>query len=105
MTDERTLDGLTGESVELLQAMIRNTAHILGIELLAAAQGIEFLRPLASSTALEQAHALLRAQCPSVARDRYLAPDIERATELVTGGALSRVFRTLDGLPDLWQPA
>jgi len=88
-----------------LQAMIRNTAHILGIELLAAAQGIEFLRPLASSTALEQAHALLRAQCPSVARDRYLAPDIERATELVTGGALSRVFRTLDGLPELWLPA
>ena len=32
-----------------LQPMIRNTAHILGIELLAAAQGIEFLRPLQSS--------------------------------------------------------
>ena len=29
-----------------LQPMIANTAHILGIELLAAAQGIEFLRPL-----------------------------------------------------------
>src|SRR5207302_10116489 len=36
-----------------LQAMISNTAHILGIELLAAAQGIEFLRPLRSSFALE----------------------------------------------------
>lgn len=85
-----------------LQAMIRNTAHILGIEWLAAAQGIEFLRPLASSPALEQAHALLRAQCPSVVRDRFLAPDIERATALVTGGALAPVFRQLPGLPALW---
>jgi histidine ammonia-lyase len=85
-----------------LQAMIRNTAHILGIELLAAGQGIDFLRPLTSSPALEQAHALLRAQCPSVERDRHLAPDIERATALVTDGALSRVFRALAGLPALW---
>jgi histidine ammonia-lyase len=85
-----------------LQPMISNTAHILGIELLASGQGIEFLRPLTSSPALEQAHALLRAQCPSVERDRYLAPDIERATALVTGGALSRVFRALDDLPPLW---
>ncbi len=85
-----------------LQPMIANTAHILGIELLAAAEGIEFLRPLATSTALEQAHALLRATCPRVAEDRVLAPDIEHATELVAGGALSRVFRTLPGLPPLW---
>jgi len=88
-----------------LQPMIANTAHILGIEWLAAAQGIEFLRPLASSGALEQAHALLRAACPSVEHDRFLAPDIERATRLVTDGALSRVWRTLSGLPALWTPA
>ncbi len=88
-----------------LQAMIRNTAHILGIEWLASAQGIEFLRPLGSSVALEMAHALLRDACPSVDRDRYLAPDIERATALVTNGSLSRVFRTLPGLPALWTPA
>ena len=88
-----------------LQPMIANTAHILGIELLAAAEGIDFLRPLSSSVALEQAHALLRTQCPRVAQDRYLAPDIERATALVTDGALSRVFRTLPGLPALWTPA
>jgi histidine ammonia-lyase len=88
-----------------LQAMIRNTAHILGIELLASAQGIEFLRPLRSAVALEMAHALLREVCPSVEHDRYLAPDIERATALVTNGSLSRVFRTLPGLPALWTPA
>src|SRR6267378_7069647 len=73
-----------------LRPMIVNTAHILGIELLAAAQGIEFLRPLRSSPPLEAVHALLRTHCPSINTDRYLAPDIERATELITGGALAR---------------
>jgi histidine ammonia-lyase len=88
-----------------LQPMIRNTAHILGIELLAAAQGIDFLRPLRSAPPLEDAHALVRSRCPSLVQDRALAPDIERATALVTDGELSRVFRALPNLPALWIPA
>ena len=88
-----------------LQPMIANVAHILGIEWLSAAQGIEFLRPLASSPPLEAAHALLRQQCPAMHTDRYLAPDIEAATALVHDGSLSRIFRTLPGLPALWIPA
>jgi histidine ammonia-lyase len=88
-----------------LQPMIGNVAHILGIEWLAAAQGIEFLRPLRSSTAIEAAHALLRRDCPSVERDRYLAPDIARATALVADGSLAHILRTLPGLPALWTPA
>ncbi|MFZ4479496.1 MAG: histidine ammonia-lyase [Rhodoferax sp.] len=87
-----------------LQAMISNTANILGIELLAAAQGIEFLRPLRSSIALEQAHALLRQTVPAMAQDRFLAPDIEHAGTLVRNGSLSRIFRTLPDLPRLWTP-
>jgi histidine ammonia-lyase len=88
-----------------LQPMITNVAYILGIEWLAAAQGIEFLRPLASSTPLEAAHALLRQQCPAMIIDRHVAPDIEAATSLVRDGSLSRIFRTLPGLPALWTPA
>ena len=88
-----------------LQPMIANTAHILGIELLAAAQGIEFLRPLASSAALESAHALLRRHSPAIPQDRYLAPDIEAATRLVHDGSLARILRSLDDLPALWTPA
>lgn len=84
-----------------LQAMIDNTAHILGIELLAAAQGIEFLRPLRSSPALEQAHGLLRQQVPAMQEDRYLAPDIAHAAALVRDGALSPIFQALTGLPAL----
>ncbi len=85
-----------------LQPMIANVTHILGIELLAAAQGIEFLRPLRSSHALEQVHALLRERCPAMMQDRYLAPDIEFASTLVANGALARILRTLARLPPLW---
>jgi histidine ammonia-lyase len=88
-----------------LHPMVANTAHILGIEFLAAAQGIEFLRPLRSSDALEEAHALLRARSEQVSADRALSRDISEATALVTDGALSRVFRALPGLPPLWIPA
>ena len=88
-----------------LQPMIANTATILAIELLAAAQGIEFLRPLASSASLEAAHALVRQRCAAMPGDRSLAPDIERATTLVRGGALARVFRTIPDLPALWLAA
>jgi len=88
-----------------LQTMIANTAHILGIELLAAAQGIEFLRPLRSSAVLEQVHALLRSDTPSMAQDRYMAPNIARATNLVRDGSLVRILRTLPELPPLWIPA
>jgi histidine ammonia-lyase len=88
-----------------LQHMIHNTAHILGIELLAAAQGIDFLRPMKSSRVLETVHALVRKQCATLSEDRYLAPDIERATTLVTDGSLARILRTLPALPALWIPA
>jgi histidine ammonia-lyase len=88
-----------------LQPMITHTAHILGIELLAAAQGIEFLRPLASSPPIEAAHALVRLQCRAMPADRHIAPDIERATALVRDGSLARVLRTVPGLPALWHLA
>ena len=87
-----------------LQGMIQNTAHILGIELLAAAQGIEFLRPLKSSAVLEAVHALLRKDVPAHHVDRYLAPDIAHATALVKDGAVARLLAPLAGLPKLWTP-
>jgi histidine ammonia-lyase len=85
-----------------LQPMIGNVAHILAIEWLAAAQGIEFLRPLTSSSPLEQALALLRTRSPAVMQDRYLAPDIEAAVAGVTSGQMAGVLRPLSGLPALW---
>jgi histidine ammonia-lyase len=79
-----------------LAEMADNSATILGIEWLAAAQGVDFHRPLASSVPLEAAHALLRAQVARLDADRLFAPDIEAAKALVVGGALHGVQ------PGLW---
>ena len=72
----------------LLQ-MAANAANVVGIELLAAAQGCDFHAPLRSSDALENARTLLRAQVPSLEEDRYFHPDMVAATTLVGSGALA----------------
>jgi histidine ammonia-lyase len=88
-----------------LQPMIDNVTRILAIEWLAAAQGIEFLRPLNSSAALESAHTLLRSFSPSMMTDRSLASDIEQAADRIADGALGRIFRGRPDMPPLWVPA
>jgi histidine ammonia-lyase len=72
-----------------LDDMAQNTAVIVGIELLAAAQGIDFHRPLKSSPHLEHVHAQLRQKVPFFDADRFFAPDIEAAKQMVEGGELS----------------
>jgi histidine ammonia-lyase len=63
-------------------------AHgIIAIELLAAVQGCDF-HPMASSTVLETARAVLREKVPHLDDDRYFAPDIEAAIELLKNAAL-----------------
>ena len=67
--------------------MADNTCGIVAIELLAAAQGIDFRRPLKTSAPLEQAHALIRGVAQHLDGDRFLAHDIEAAKPLVAGGS------------------
>ena len=69
-----------------LHTMLDNTAAIVAIEWLAAAQALEFHRPLRSSVALEALHAQLREQVPRLVEDRLMAPDIAAATALVEAG-------------------
>ena len=66
--------------------MADNSAAIVAIELLAAAQGVDFRRPRRSSAPLEQAHAMVRAVAPHLDGDRFLATDIEAVTPLVRRG-------------------
>jgi hypothetical protein len=68
--------------------MAENATAVLGIELLAAAQGIDFHAPLASSTPLEAARATLRAIVPTLEDDRHFHPDMEAANGLIRSGAL-----------------
>lgn len=72
-----------------LLEMAENTKAIVAIELLAAAQGIDFHRPLKSSPVLEEAHAKIRAAVEFYKEDRFFAPDIEAAKSLITAGAFS----------------
>ncbi|PQP01248.1 histidine ammonia-lyase [Massilia phosphatilytica] len=78
-----------------LGQMAHNTGVIVGIELLAAAQGIEFHRPLTSSSHLEHVHAKLREQVPAFDEDRFFAPDIEAARRMVMEGELSAACKDL----------
>ncbi|GAB3769268.1 histidine ammonia-lyase [Ramlibacter monticola] len=75
-----------------LQQMLANTGHIVAIELLAAAQGIEFLRPLASAPALEGVLRLVRSVSPAMPADRSLARDIEAMHHLVAAGDIGRAI-------------
>jgi histidine ammonia-lyase len=78
-----------------LDDMAQNTAVIVGIELLAAAQGVDFHRPLKSSPQLEHVHAQLRARVPFFDADRFFAPDIEAAKQMVVDGELSASCKQL----------
>ena len=77
--------------------MTANTRTIVAIELLAAAQGIDFHAPLATSPELRKVHGAVRERVPFYAEDRYFAPDIAAATDLVASGALTAM--TGDLLP------
>jgi histidine ammonia-lyase len=57
--------------------MVNNTAVVVGIEAMAAAQGMEFHRPLRSSLAIEAEFDGIRRDVAFLDQDRYLATDIE----------------------------
>jgi len=66
-----------------------NAANVVAIELLAAAQGIDFQAPLKTSPALQRAHAAIRAVSPALERDRSLAPDIAAVRALIGARAFA----------------
>ncbi len=71
-----------------LARMNKNLSVIIGVELMCAAQGIEFRSPLKTSGKLKDAMAAIRDQVPAIDQDRYMANDIARAAELVADGSL-----------------
>ncbi len=76
-----------------LISMNKNLSHILGIELLTAAQGIEFRAPLTTSKKMGEVMQRLRKTIPTLQEDRYMASDLEAAGDMVRSGAL---LATLD---------
>ena len=72
-----------------------NSGTVIAIELIGAAQGIDFHRPHTSSDVLEEVHADIRKSVDVYERDRYFAPDIEAIREMVAAGSLNSYVESL----------
>jgi histidine ammonia-lyase len=72
--------------------MAENTAGILAVEYLCAAQGIDFRRPLRTSVPLERAVEELRSVVPFYSEDRLQSPDMEKAKEIIEMGRLDSIL-------------
>jgi histidine ammonia-lyase len=89
---------MSAHAARRLAPMAENAVQVVAIELIAAAQGCDFHRPLASSAPLERVRERLRECVRHLEDDRYLAPDIAAAADLVRSGALAAAADT--DLPD-----
>ncbi len=72
-----------------LRKIVRNLEHVLAIEFMCAAQGLEFRRPLRAGAGVERAYAVVRRLVPPLTADRVLGPDIEALADAVASGAFA----------------
>ena len=76
-----------------LRRMLDALCNVIAIELLAAAQGIDFHSPLQTGTEARKAFALVRSVSPVVEKDRALAPDIAAVAQVVASGKFQKLLR------------
>jgi histidine ammonia-lyase len=69
-----------------LRSIVENAEHLLAIELLAAAEGLEFRRPLKGGAGVEQAYQRVRKISPAVEADRSMSSDIARVAAAIRQG-------------------
>jgi histidine ammonia-lyase len=69
-----------------LRRVVRNVQHVLAIELMCGAQGIDCRAPLRPGRGVARAHALVRRLVPPLERDRVLAPDLATLADAVATG-------------------
>ncbi|XP_054710464.1 histidine ammonia-lyase-like [Uloborus diversus] len=63
--------------------VVENVERVIAIELLAACQAIEFLRPLKTTAPLEAVYSLVRSVVKALDKDRFMAPDIDMVTDIL----------------------
>jgi len=80
-----------------LRTVLDNVRHILAVELLAAARAQDLRRPLEASPATAAVRDLLRKHVPGVGPDRYLAPELAAAEELIRSGAILEAAESVTG--------
>jgi len=76
-----------------LRRVLRNVETVLGLELMIAAQGLEYRRPLRPGRGVERAYAIVRERIPPLTADRVIAPDIESAATLVRDGVFAEIWK------------
>lgn len=74
-----------------LQQVVENTRSVLAIEALAAARGLDCLRPLRSSAVIESARDRIREVSPDWTHDRAMSEDIARVSNLIVTGGLNLI--------------
>ena len=74
--------------------VLANAEHVLAIELLAAAQAVEFHAPLEPGVGGRAARELVRSLSPRLADDRSLADDIEAIAGVIRDGSAASVIET-----------
>jgi histidine ammonia-lyase len=79
--------GMTG-ALKLRQ-IVEHVERIVAIELMCAAQAVEFRRPLKSSPQLEAVHEAVRKVVPRLEQDRVLAGDIDALAGAIRNGSLN----------------
>lgn len=73
-------------------SVARNAAGVVAVELIAAAQGVDYHAPLATSRSLQELHAKVRTISPRLEGDRYLADEMAALQSAVLDGAMSGGF-------------
>ncbi len=76
---------------------LENAARVVGLEVLAAAQGLEFLKPLRPGAGPRAAYEFVRSGIPPLVEDRSLAPDANRIVEWMATGQLLGAVETAAG--------
>lgn len=73
--------------------VLENVENVIAIELLAACQAIEFLRPLRTTTPLEEVYATVRSVVQPWDKDRFMSPDIEAVRKLLVENKIWNVVQ------------
>ena len=81
--------------------VLNNVRKVIGMELLCAAQGLDFLRPLRPGAGVQAAHDALRRAIPHLDRDRFLRPELEKVASVYSPlpeRLLASVEKAIDSL-------
>jgi len=74
-----------------LRRVVHNVQHVIAIELMCAAQGVEYRRPLRAARSVEEALGIVRELVAPLGADRVLAPDITALAAAIAAGRFTEV--------------